>query len=145
MIFASLAAGALTETLQGVRNRFQEGGSFTMLLLVLLGIGAVVLVAYWLTLQQHRAERRARLGDPRGLFRTLQDKLGLTSIQRQLIDTIATDLRIENPAVILICPALFDHHLSVWSANRRKSIASVDKPSLPGVVAELRTRLFPGS
>ena len=50
MIFASLAAGALTETLQGVRNRFQEGGSFTMLLLVLLGIGAVVLVAYWLTL-----------------------------------------------------------------------------------------------
>ena len=55
MMNAAAVTGPLTETLEGVRDRFQEGGSFTMLLLVLLGIGAVALVAYWLALQQQRS------------------------------------------------------------------------------------------
>ncbi len=136
-------AGRLTEIQRVVREHFHEGGSLATVLFVLSGIAVVVLLAYGLTIRQRRVERIARSADPRGLFRDLQGKLGLTSPQRQLLDTMAKELRIENPAVILLCPALFDRYLGAWSVKRRKAIIGADESSRPDVAAELRTTLFP--
>ena len=133
----------LTEVQRAVRDRFQEGGSFTAVMLVLLGVTGVVLAVYYLTLRQRRVKDNTRRASPERLFRDLMGKLDLTSPQRQYLDTMARDLRIKHPAVILLSPELFDRYLGEWQAWQHRTADDKDEQMNPRTAARIRTALFP--
>lgn len=133
----------LTEIQRSVRDQFQEGGSFLTATLVLLGIAGVVLATYCLTLRQRRAGENARRASPEQLFRDLMDKLDLTSPQRQLLDTMTRDLRIKQPAVIVLSPDLFDRYLGEWHVRQRRTTVDEDEQTNPRMEAQIRATLFP--
>jgi hypothetical protein len=107
----------LTETQRAVRDQFLKGGSLTAVLLVLALLAAVVLVVYYLTMRQRSTVVDARRALPTQLFTDILAKLDLTPQQRHLVGAVATALRLENPAVILLSPAVFDRHVKEWQAN----------------------------
>ena len=141
--FLMARAGKLTEIQQAVRGYIREGGSLAFVLLVLLGLIGGVLLVHYLTLRQNKSERRTHHPDPQMLFRDLQGKLALTPSQRQLLDRVARDLNLENPAVLLLSSALFDRHVNAWQSRRgRAGIGKPESPQLPDA-AGLRKKLFP--
>lgn len=143
MMVLSVMPAQLTEIQRSVREQFQEGGSFLTAMLVLLGITGVVLAAYCLTLRQRRAGEHAQRASPERLFRDLMDKLDLTSPQRQLLDTMARDLRIKQPAVILLSPDLFDRYLGEWHVRQHPMTIDGDEQVNPRMAAQIRAALFP--
>lgn len=141
-VFLAMPA-QLTEIQRAVRDRFQEGGSFTAVMLVLLGVAGVVLAAYYLTLRQRRANENARQASPERLFRDLLGKLDLTSHQRQILHTMVSDLRIKHPAVILLSPELFDCYLGEWQVRQHRTTIDEDEQMNPRITARIRRALFP--
>ena len=133
----------LTEIQRSVRDQFQEGGSFLTVMLVLLAIAGVVLAAYCLGLRQRRAGENAQRASPQQLFRDLMDKLDLTLPQRRLLHTIARDLRIKHPAVILLSPDLFDRYVGEWHVRQSRTIVDEGEQMNPRMAAQIRAVLFP--
>ncbi|MHC4696332.1 MAG: hypothetical protein ACYTFA_06290 [Planctomycetota bacterium] len=134
----------LTPVQRAVRNQFQEGGSTGMVLLMIAGILSLALVTYWLTRRlQENEGARVRPDDPKKLYRDLLDKLDLPSAQRRALDTVARDLRLQNPAKIFLSPFLFDRCMDQWGdAGGRAGLDTREGPS-ERLVAQIRTALFP--
>ncbi len=116
-----LAAGGLSPTQQAVRDSFQEGGSITQALLVLLAMIFAVLLLYLLTLWSRWAGQRRPARNPRQLFADVLSRLGLPPQQRDLLAKVASELNLKDPTVILVSPTLFDRHLEQWRAKQRRS------------------------
>ncbi len=143
MVKVLLQLDALPELRRAIRDEFQTGGSILGVLLALLGLAAVVLLAYLLAeLQRKRAVGPAKNDDPERLYRDLLGKLGLATDERQVLDTLAREMRLKHPAVILLSEALFDRHVAGWRARW-------DRPPVKGgpapdgdTIARVRTRLF---
>jgi hypothetical protein len=138
-----LQTDGLTEVQRAVRDRFQEGGSSVAALLVMLVLAAVVLVAYLVTLRQRQTHALTTRPDPRKLFNGLLSKLNLTPPQRRLLNTVANARGLKHPAVILICPALFDRHVAKSQTRPRHDRSKGSNAPPPDVVAETRAVLFP--
>lgn len=155
MITLLMAEPQLTETQQAVRDQFQKGGSLTAVVLVMALLAAVVLVAYYLTMRQRSTVVDTRRALPTQLFTDLLAKLDLTQRQRRLLNAVATSLRLKDPAVILLCPAVFDRHVEEWQANCSITAGELrhhtesTQPAGPSsavqsdLIAETRTLLFP--
>jgi hypothetical protein len=132
----------LTETLQGVRDHFEQGGSVSVLLLVLAGLAAAVCLAVCLTRRQRQGDGNVETADSNRLFSDLLDKLDLTAEQRHMLGTAVTDLGLGQPAVILLSPVLFDSHLDRW-LGRESGAGNADRASRERVLREARKVLFP--
>lgn len=155
MITLLMAEPELTETLQAVSDQFRKGGSLTGVLLVMAVLAVVVLVVYYLTMRQRSTVVDTRRALPTQLFTDLLAKLDLTQRQRRLLDAVATSLHLKDPAVILLCPALFDRHVEQWQANCSITAAELrhdtesTQPEGPSsaiqsdLIIETRTVLFP--
>lgn len=125
-----------------VRERFQEGGSITATLLVIAGVAAAVLLAYLLTRQQRRANRVDPMADPRQLFRDLQTRLKLSPKQRCVLDTVAEDLDLEHPAVLLLSPMIFDRCVGQWCGGNWHAAGRAKREVGTDGIAETRSALF---
>lgn len=133
----------LTEFQRAVRDHFREGGSVTSLLLVLLGIVGVVVLVRILSPRSSRTEEPERLDEPREVFLALLNELELMPRQRRLLNRVATELELEHPAVLVLCPALFDRHLAAWQKRAALNGEVVGDLADPELVRKLRKRLFP--
>ena len=134
----------LTPVQQAVREQFQEGGSTGVALLMIVGILALALIAYWLTRRVNRdQDERARVDDPSRLFRDLLDKLDLPLPQRRILDAVVKDLRLQHPAKILLSPTLFDRCVDQWGAARGRAEVEVGQGSPERLISQIRTALFP--
>ena len=96
-----------------LRQRFAAGGDWTDAVVVLLAFG----VLFSLLLAGHTLHRRRR-GEqcrPKQLFRRLLLRLDLSVPQRDLLRRLATDRRLDNPAVLLLSRGIFESHASQWA------------------------------
>lgn len=144
MTVAALAQfNRLTVFQRAVRDRFREGGSATTVLLVLLLLAGVVLLVLILS----RRARNRRMPEPRNepaeLFKELLDELDLSPPQRRLLSRVATDLQIEHPTVLVVCPALFDRHLATWRRRFPRGHNGEPEAIDEAFVRRLRRHLFP--
>ncbi len=137
-----LQANQLTDVQRAIRDRFQEGGSVKTVLLVMLALIAMVYTAYFLATRQQKGTGTTE-PDPQRLFRDLQGRLELTHHERHLLDRVAKDLRLKHPAVILLCPALFDRYLHEWHARDGEGTPNTGDRPLAGPDSQLRRTLFP--
>ena len=141
-----LQSNGLTEVLQGVRDHFQGGGRVAPVVVVLLGLVLTLLVAYGLSRRQTRPAGGAGRADPQALFQRLLGKLELAAPQRQLLASMAQELRLENPAVILLSPALLDRYLDVWQTRPSSPPArptGANREGFAELIAQTRAALFP--
>ncbi|MFQ5463761.1 MAG: hypothetical protein ACE5E5_14185 [Phycisphaerae bacterium] len=108
----------LTEIQRATREHFQKGGSIVSVLSVIGGLVLGVGLAYWLSQQQQKVARNARRNDPQKLFQDLMAKVELSEPQRRVLGSVAHDLNLDQPAVLLISRALFDRHVHAWKQRR---------------------------
>jgi hypothetical protein len=135
----------LTEALEAIRDRFRQGGSIWVFLLVVLALVGIFALASYLTQRQQTQERKMQKADPAQLFSDLLTKLGVTPQQRQVLGTVVTEMRLAQPAVILLSPALFDRYLGDWQARQHAEAGGRVRAWGPELVAETRRTLFPPS
>lgn len=135
---------ALSEVHKAMREQFQRGESILGTLLALLGLASLVALAYALTeLQRRRAERLVTCDDPQRLFDDVLDKLELSPAERRTLGTVARDLRLDHPTVILLSETLFDRQVSKWLERRNLSRGSGGSARDAETISAARTRLFP--
>jgi len=115
---AQLQLNDLTEVQRATREHFQKGGSVVSVLLVMLGLALGVILTYWLSRQQQKVARNFRRNDPQKLFQDLMAKVELSEPQRRVLWSVANDLRLDHPAVLLISRTLFDRHVRTWKQQR---------------------------
>lgn len=104
------------ERLFGVRERLSEGSTSGEIVLTFLGLAAFLLFLY-IVFGVQRRHRRTEVDDSRKLFRSLLTDLGLTVRQRDLLRRIAGDLRLQEPSVLLLAPAIYWSHAQQWMAD----------------------------
>jgi hypothetical protein len=139
-----LQTGRLTELQRSVRDYLEEGGSITSVLLVIAAIAGVVALTVWLTRRQdYRAAKRARANDPQRLFRDLLQGLALGPSQRRFLDTLAKELELKQPSVILLSSSHYRRCVDEWRASRRSAGSDIGPHADETLVAETRDVLFP--
>jgi len=126
------------ELRQALTREFNDNGSTTEILIVLLALAGLVALTWYLQRWQQGPKKVTEPFDAQALYAELLGKLDMPDDQRQLLETVAKDLRLPNPAVILISRRLFDENLLAWQAQRRSGPPTGDV--LPG---RIRQRLFP--
>ena len=131
-------AGALSETQRAVREQFQHGGSVGAVILVAFGVLFVVVLIHGLT-QLLRKNRGAQRDDPERLFRDVLRKMRVPEPQRRLLDSLARELRLAQPATILVSEAVFERCVRRWQAVKRRT------PRDAELVDQTRMILFPRS
>jgi len=136
-----LAVGRLTETLQAVKDYFDQGGSFAVTAAVLGVCVAVLAVTCWLT---RRLDIRAgRTDNPQHLFRQALDSLPLSPPQRSMLTTVAIAQGLEHPVTLVLSRPVFDRSVDAWLGLKR--LESIDDKTKAQVhlARELRSVLFP--
>ena len=136
--------GGLTEVQNAVRDYFQQGGSIASALFVLLGIVIILFTAYYLTHRRQQREESAHRADPEGLWGHLLQRLDLTPDQQQWLATVAKELRLTQPTVILLSPVLFQQHLASWQ-QRKSGPTQVAGSTDREWVAKITDILFPSA
>lgn len=142
-ILLQIPTGGLSETLRAVRGRFQEGGSFPVILLLMATGLSIFWIANLLAQRQRRVRATTLPPDPGRLFSDLMSRLGMTPQQRKALEHVARDLRLANPAVILISETLFDRGLERYRAARLSDQPESSDPT--ALMTEIRATLFPAA
>ncbi|MGB2986278.1 MAG: HEAT repeat domain-containing protein, partial [Phycisphaerae bacterium] len=135
----------LTEIQRAVRDRFQEGGSLGMVVFIVLVLAGIVFIVFYLTRRQRNRDHSARRADPQRLFNDLLHKLDTMPEQRHLLEAVAKDLHLKRPAVILLCPALFDRYIGEWQTRQRSASTHAAGASRSQLILKARGVLFPAS
>ncbi len=132
---------------RAVQSQFQKGGSWISALLVILAIAAFVILVSWLTRIQRKFQRKVGHGpqrsDSQRIFTHLVCNLGLNVPQRQLLESVARDLRLPHPTVLLISETLFDRMVDEWSRRAVHESRKSSDPNTIQLVARTKSRLFP--
>ncbi len=130
---------------ESIYEQFRQGGSLYEALLVVLAILAVVAAVYFVQRWQDRRRAAAAPNDPQGLFAELMEQVGLADGQRAFLMELALELRLSHPAVLLLCPKLFDSHVEDWRRRHahQSSVNGVEPRAV--LVGQIRRALFPGS
>ncbi len=131
-------AGALSETQQAVREQFQHGGSVGAVILVAFGVLFVVVIVHSLT-RVLKKNRGAQRDDPERLFRDVLRKMRVPEPQRRLLDALAREVRLVQPATMLVSEAVFERCVRRWQAVERRN------PRDAELVDQTRKILFPRS
>ena len=106
-----LAALGRAQKLEAMRRGFTSktdpgSGVYTSLLVVALILMLVVVGLLVLNRMQQGRQAREK-GSARSLFREVLRKLSLASKDRALLRRVADELKLENPAVMLLTPGIF--------------------------------------
>jgi len=134
----------LTEIQKSVADHFQKGGGILSMMLVMLGIAGIVALVAWLSRRQEKIHSPTTTSNPQKLFHGLLAKLDLTVQQRSLLKSVARDLRMPQPAALLISKELFSKSVKEWNDRTRASADRKAGPKLSSELVEQITRvLFP--
>ena len=128
MLTLSLSTFAqLTPVQRSVSDHFQKGGSAGTVMGVLLVLGLVVWLAFYLTGRRQRSQSMDRESN------------------HTRLELMAGDLDLEHPAVMLLSPTIFDRLVTQWRRTIGRS--GPDAPTRPGpsLTSEIRGRLFPNT
>lgn len=134
----------LDQIVKSIRQEFQTGGSVTAMLLVLLGIVALVMITYWLTRRQEQHAQPSVLDDAHALFESLLGHLPLSDPQRHFLRSVARELKLEQPSVLLVSRQLYHRHVREWQEKNGQSGHPDRHSGPPAVAAETARVLFPG-
>lgn len=132
---------SLSGALRSVNQHFQAGGSFFWSMVVLVGTVGLVYLTYVVSVRLRRDRSVPTKHTPRPLFQVLMQQLELTDPQRRLLDSVAVDLHLPHPLVLLLSVKLFDSRLDEWHDMQRQ-LGRVCGDRF--VVEKLRKKLFPG-
>lgn len=145
MIHTLLQSSPWSPVERAVRERFQEGGSIVGVLLVALTIAGAVAITYWLTVRSERASRPSlAVSDPQGLFNDCLEGAPLARPQRQFLLSLANDLRLPHPSVMLISEATFDECVARWRSAGDDGEKSRRAAGDDATATATRAALFPG-
>ena len=132
---------------RAVRDQFQYGGSWISVFLVLLSLAALVILVGWLSRIQNKLQQGnesvPRNSDPQRLYTHLLNNLGLSVPQRQLLESVARDLRLTHPTTLLISETLYDHCVEQWTRRAGSATAEADRTTTRQIFIRTRNRLFP--
>lgn len=132
----------LTPTQRAVRDYIHEGGTAAGVAWLMLVLALIIVVAYFATRPKDRALDGAIRPCPQRFFRTLLARLGLTAPQRRVLISVAADLRLINPAAMLLAPTLFDRYTEQWRSRRDSQAVPQSETSNQTAMEELRRCLF---
>ncbi len=136
MISVLLQSDQLPEFYRAVRDQFTRGGSPVKAVLAILVIVVLVVVVYIVNRFERRVSAPVETNDPQRLFRDMMHKLGLSAEQREQLDILSREMRLENPAVIVLSEKLFDQSITQWRGRS-------EDPQARELLGRLRARLFP--
>ena len=132
---------------RAVRNQFQYGGSWTSVFVVLLSLVAIIVLVGWLSRIQNRSQQSAanspRNSDPQRLYAHLLSNLGLSVPQRQLLESVARELRLPHPTILLISETLYDQCVEQWTRRAGGAAVEADRATTLLILTRTRNRLFP--
>ncbi|UCE59556.1 MAG: hypothetical protein JSU63_19200 [Phycisphaerales bacterium] len=138
-----LQTGKLSPIQEAVRNQFQEGGSPVTALFIVVGMVAVIILAYWLTKAFRLGEApTVQRRDPMQLYQELSRKLSLSETQLLILDSVVEDLRLEEPARLLMSAAMFDRCIDQWREHRSRSADKTGGIPSRQAISKLRIALF---
>jgi len=132
------------ESLRIIRDRFQRGDSITSLLVVLSLFAILVFLVGWLSRRSSKAGRASARDNPQRLFRTLLERLPLTTAQREWFGKVVAEVRLEHPTVLLLSRDLYDRHFGRGSHHRAETGHKADRFADAELAAAVRRALFPG-
>ena len=135
----------MSEKLRQLGEPLRTGGSFTNVVLILLGLVAVVVFAHYLGKLQELFRRPIVHDEPMDLYCDLLFRLRLSRPQRQLMRYVARDLGLKNPAAILISEKLFDQRTEQWRKDRLRVLNAGRHAQSESVWQFIRDQLFPPS
>lgn len=133
----------LTQAQRAIRDHFQQGGSILSVFMVLIVIAAIVALAYWLSQHTAHFDGTAKRNDPVKLFFDLMRRMNFSQEQQKTLEKIVREQEVKNPAVILLCPNLFDRYVGRWEEQQPQSNASRKNHVRRQLLKETRQRLFP--
>lgn len=125
------------ERLSGIQDRLSDGSTLGDIFLTLLGLATFVAFLYIMFGLQRRL-RRTEIDDSRRLFRSALVELGITVRQRDLLRRIAGDLRLPEPAVLLLGSGIYWSHARRWMAEFPSK-----QPQARAEMEKLAAMLFP--
>lgn len=132
----------LTEAQQSVRRWFQEGGTAGPALAVLAAVAGALFLTHYLSRRQRRRDPSTLRSDPARLFADILKKMNLTRQQRKTLASMARDLRIKHPTVVLLSPVLFERSWTGWKGDGAASTAP-DGQARSDLYWQIRSVLFP--
>jgi hypothetical protein len=124
--------------IDGVRERFTEGGSYTELMLALVVIAAFFVLSAVIQRVQQRGWRHRANADPYGLFRKTIRHLRLPVIERDVLMRMSRDLNLHDPTTLLLSPRLFRDRSAEWLTGNSGDLGDRDQQ----VLRNLTTSLF---
>jgi hypothetical protein len=133
-----LAQVKFEELRQALSREFADNGSAVEILMVIAALVLLVAIAWSLQRWQQRPQAPSEPFDATALFAELLVKLDMPDDQRDLLTTMAKELRLANPTTMLLSRRMFEENLLTWAAQRKRSRPIGDV--LPG---RIRQRLFP--
>jgi hypothetical protein len=129
----------VTEGIRRLQEGFRQESSLGPVLWSCVGIVVATIIVLLIARVQRRKSGDFVPNDPKRLFQSLMDRLELSEGNRSLLESMAREMRLKHPAVLLLAPAVFDRAAQLWSArSQRFADAHRDR------IASLRRSLFPG-
>ncbi|MEK6675530.1 MAG: hypothetical protein AABZ47_07740 [Planctomycetota bacterium] len=145
MIFLASTPAEFSEKLRQLGEPIRRDGSFTGVLLILLGVAAVVVFANYMGKLQELLRKPIAPSDPERLYFGLLKRLPLNRTQRNGLIGLARELRLEHPTILLISESLFDRYLEQWRRHQRISLPSVRPTMDDNQWINTRQILFPSN
>lgn len=131
----------LSEFQRAVRRQFESSGSFQDFLVLWGSILAFVIGCRVLWRFQQRITGGAAPSNPKKLFATTLQRLGLGAAEKRLLHTIARAANLSHPTSLLLSPALFDRAVAAWRERGGTSFSGRRRQD--PILATLRENLFP--
>jgi hypothetical protein len=137
------AVPELTDVLRGVQRHFERGGTVGSVAAVILLLAALVLVVRLLARRGHSVQADRGRSDPQRLFRDVVARLPLTPPQRKSLMTMSKELRLAQPAVLLLSRVVFDRKVRTWQGRLKGRVPAGNTSTHEGHFAGIRAALFP--
>lgn len=141
-----LAALKRTERLEAMRHGFAHktdpGTNIWMGIIVVAVVGLLVILILLLANRAQQDRQTGKAKSPQFLFKDVLRRLKLGFKDRALLRRIANDLRLENPAVMLLTPQIFAETIHVYLA-RKPGSAKTDMTRLTAICRRLFDQEIP--
>lgn len=134
----------LTPHQRAVREHFQQGGSLTAVLLVMLGLVLLMTFAYGVLVYSRRKTKpEVAHSTPETFFDALLKALDLPAPQVELVRQIVDVAEVKEPAKLLLVEGLFDESARKLLRHRAQHGGEASLESAARKMNELREYLFP--
>lgn len=132
---------AMNEQLQLLKEGIFGPSSWEPILVACIVIAVGTCVVLLASRRQRRVKGEVVPNDPRKLFHSLLDRMEFDGPDRRLLESAAKELKLQNPAVILLAPATFDRSMAEYM---QRTAAGATNATATASLRRMRARLFPG-